>query len=217
MFSGLIEEIGHVNSIQKNNICATLSVFSPSIAQKASIGDSIAVNGVCLTVVLIESGVLFFDVMLETLIRSNLSYLTPKSLVNLEKSLTLTSFLGGHLVYGDVDCVSYIRSIKDEGNATRYWFTIDKQWLPYIVAKGRVAIDGASLTVISKDEQGFCVSLIPHSKSSLILGSQKIGDRVNIEVDIIAKYCNSLIETKQSQKEKDKHTLELLKENGFIT
>lgn len=215
MFTGLISDMGTVEAIKKSSNYATITISSSKISADATIGDSVCVNGVCLTATVIKSHSISFDLMPETTRRSLLYNLQVGQKVNLEKSLTLNSFLGGHLVYGDVDCSAKISSIKDEGNATVYGFTISQKWLPYIVPKGRITIDGASLTVTDKNSTSFFVSLIPHSKKSIILGTQKVGDEVNIEIDIIAKYCHSLL-SGDNPTNSYQNKLALLKENGFI-
>lgn len=215
MFTGLIEEIGMVKKIQKRASSFVLEIESKVLSTKCAIGDSIAVCGVCLTVVAFESGAFFrFDGMPETAKKSRLESLTVGEKVNLEKSLSLTQLLGGHLVYADVDTVATIIQIQKEGNALLYRFEIEPQWLSLIAPKGRVAIDGASLTVIEKDGHSFTLGLIPHSQQNLILSSMQVGDQVNVECDIVAKYCQSLLEA--STLGATSHcTLEQLQQSGL--
>lgn len=215
MFTGLIEELGIVKKIQKSASGCKLFIESREISKKASIGDSIAVCGVCLTVIEVEKGSFFaFDLMPETTQKSRIGSLKIGEKVNLEKSLTLTQFLGGHLVYADVDTVATISEIQKEGNAVIYRFDMEPQWLTLIAPKGRVAIDGASLTVIDKDSHSFSLSLVPHSQKNLILSSMQVGDCVNVECDILAKYCQSILNLSPDFS-KEYSTLEKLRQFGL--
>ncbi len=217
MFTGLIQEIGTIQAVQKKAHHLELHINAQKVTKGGNIGDSIAVNGVCLTAVTISDHSFSADVMPETWRKSSLPYLKVGERVNLEKSVTPATALGGHLVYGDVDTLANIVSIRQEEIATLYQFEIDEKWMKYIALKGRVAVDGASLTVMDRTQNRFTLSLIPHSLKNLTLGNKKVGDKVNIEIDIMAKYCETLLLHAGDPKEKPKSnlTLEKLLENGF--
>ncbi len=216
MFTGLVSDIGYVKKLVNNSTSLLLSISvnrESKLLDRVSIGDSIAVNGVCLTVVSFTNDSFSADVMNETVKRTNLSKLSVKSKVNLEKSVTLNSFLGGHIVLGDVDFVGKVKSITKDGIARLYEIEIKENYSKYIVEKGRITIDGASLTVVYINEQSLVVSLIPHTQSSITLGEKNVGDLVNIEVDIIAKHIEKLISFDSSSKGL---SISILMENGFI-
>ncbi len=217
MFTGLVEEIGEVISVNQSDKAVKIKIKADKVLKNAKIGDSIATNGVCLTAVEITDSYFVADCMYETVKRSNLKRLKSGDRVNLEKSLTLSTFLGGHLVTGDVDCEGKIISIYKEGIAKIYEIEISSKYMKYIVEKGRITVDGASLTVILLNEKSFGVSLIPHSQTAIILGQKKIGDMVNIETDLIGKHIERLMFFKEKEElnKKNKITKEFLIENGF--
>ncbi|MDY3939985.1 MAG: riboflavin synthase [Spirochaetia bacterium] len=224
MFTGLIEEMGTVRSIRKESGGVRLEISACVVIEKAQIGDSIAVNGVCLTVTALGSGTFCADVMNETVSHSTLADLRTGDAVNLEKSLTLQTPLGGHLVLGDVEAVGTILSVKEDGFARRVTVSVPEQLSRYIVKKGRITVDGASLTVTDEEPGRFSVSLIPHTLEAVRLGRQKPGDRVNIETDILAKYTEKLLahsdgtghgRRSESERQAGSVSKDLLKENGF--
>lgn len=222
MFTGLIEEMGTIKNISKGDIGFTISIRGDKVLKNTKIGDSIAVNGVCLTVTKYEKSVFSADVMFETINRSGLKRVKKGENVNLEKSLTMTTFLGGHLVLGDVDCEVKIKSITQKGIAKVYEFQLDKEnskYMKYIVEKGRVTLDGASLTVVNvnDDEAIFSVSLIPHTQEVITLGKKKVGDFVNLETDLMGKYVEKILKFNENSKKenKSKITLDFLAKNGF--
>ena len=223
MFTGLVEEMGKVVNISKKATGLGITIKGDKVVEKAKIGDSIAVNGVCLTVTEISGNTFTADVMYETIERSGLKRITVGEAVNLEKSLTLMTFLGGHLVMGDVDSEAKIISIVPKGIAKLYKFQLEKhrQNIKYVVEKGRVTIDGASLTVIDVDDDlgAFSVSLIPHTLESITLGKKKIGDFVNIETDLFGKYVEKILKfnnfENNDNEKKSKLTMEFLQKNGF--
>ena len=168
-------------------------------------------NGVCLTVTGYKKNLFTADAMYETINRSNLKRLRSGDKVNLEKSLTLSKPLGGHLVTGDVECEGEIISVETNGIARHYKIKMDKKYMKYVVEKGRITLDGASLTVIDAENDTFSVSLIPHTIKNIILGSKKNGDLVNIETDLFAKYVEKILKG-----DKDEGiTFEFLNKNGF--
>ncbi len=193
MFTGIIEEIGRIRSIHRGVRSFTLAVDATEIMSDVKIGDSIATNGVCLTVTSITPDGFTADVMPETVNRTALSQLQTGSEVNLERALTLSSRLGGHIVSGHVDGTGYIASIRRDDNAV--WITIncDSKLLRYITEKGSITIQGISLTVAQVFPDGFSVSLIPHTQQMTTLHSARRGDLVNLENDVIAKYTERLL------------------------
>ena len=193
MFTGLVEEIGAVKELKKGDKSLYLVIDCKKVMEGTIIGDSIAVNGTCLTVVAINGNTLAFDVMYETVNRTNLQRLKSGSKVNLEKSLTLQKPLGGHLVTGDVDFETNILAI-----------------IPVGIAK--VTIDGTSLTVSNFGKDFVEVSLIPHTQKEVTLGIKKVGDYVNIEMDLFGKYVERIL----NFKEEKTLTMEKLYENGFV-
>ena len=211
MFTGIVEEKGKVRYIQLTGESGILAVKARKVLEGTRIGDSIAVNGVCLTVTGYKKNLFTADAMYETINRSNLKRLRSGDKVNLEKSLTLSKPLGGHLVTGDVECEGEIISVETNGIARHYKIKMDKKYMKYVVEKGRITLDGASLTVIDAENDTFSVSLIPHTIKNIILGSKKNGDLVNIETDLFAKYVEKIL---NSEKETGL-TQEFLSKNGF--
>lgn len=193
MFTGIIEEVGRVVHLARGARSCELTVRAHTVLEQTRIGDSISVNGVCLTVTTITSDTFSADVMPETLRASTLEGLTTASPVNLERALTLSSRLGGHIVTGHIDTTGTIASMREEGNAYVYRITCGAECAHHIVSKGSVALEGISLTVVSVGEDFFDVSVIPHTRAVTNLASKKIGDAVNIECDIIGKYVEKLM------------------------
>ena len=193
MFTGLIREVGAVVSLAGGDAGVRLVVAAPEAAAAAAPGDSISVDGVCLTVVEVGEGRLGFDAVPETLARTSLQTLEQGSRVNLEPALRAGEPLGGHYVQGHVDGIGTVRSVEPEGDGRRLWFDADEALLRYLVEKGSVAVQGTSLTVAALDDSGFAVALIPHTLGATTLGSLEAGDRVNLEVDVLAKYVEKLL------------------------
>ncbi len=214
MFTGLIEEIGFMDKITSQNSGGQLVIHAKAIQEDTKLGDSIAVNGVCLTVTNLTKTTFTADVMPETLKRSNLGLLQKGSPVHLERAMAANGRFGGHMVSGHIDGTGVISAKKQEGNAIRLFISADAQLLRQIIEKGSIAIDGVSLTVISVDQDQFSVGIIPHTSTQTILLDKKIGDKVNLETDVIAKYIQRFLENSQEKQEKPL-TLEFLRENGF--
>lgn len=209
--------MGKVLEIKKGDRSLKIKIEAKNVLEGAKLGDSIATNGTCLTAVEVGNGYFIADAMYETVQRTNLKRLKKGDCVNLEKSLTLATPLGGHLVTGDVDCEGMIKSIKKDGIAIIYEFEMEERLMKYIVEKGRVTIDGASLTVASFSGKTFTVWLIPHSQDSIILSKKKQGDYVNIETDLIGKYVERLLNFSEAKPEGKKDiSLKFLEENGFL-
>ena len=193
MFTGLIREVGRVAAVDGGAEGVRLTIDAPETARGARLGDSIALSGVCLTVVDCSDGRLAFDAVPETLARSSLQTLEPGSRVNVEPALRAGEPLGGHYVQGHVDGVGSVRSVEPEGDGKRIWVDAPVDLLRYVVEKGSVAVEGTSLTVADLDDAGFAIALIPHTLSQTTLGALGAGDRVNLEVDVLAKYVEKLL------------------------
>lgn len=207
MFTGITEEIGKIAQAKPGSLVITAS----RVLQGMELGDSIAVNGACLTVTSFNSSSFVVGVMPETLERTNLGVLRAGDEVNLERAVALGGKLGGHLLQGHVDDVGRVASVGREGGAIIIGFTAPLELMRYIVVKGFIAIDGVSLTVVTKDVSSFQVSIIDYTQKNTTLGTRRVGDLVNLEVDIIAKYVAEL-----SQARRPGLTREFLREHGFI-
>ena len=193
MFTGLIREVGRVVSLEGGGEGVRLVLEAPATARDAQIGDSIAIDGVCLTVVARDETTVAFDAVPETLARTSLATLESGSRVNLEPAIRAGEPLGGHYVQGHVDGVAVVRSIEPEGDGKRIWFDLPSDLLRYIVEKGSIAVQGTSLTVAAADDAGFAVALIPHTLTATNLAELDEGSRANIEVDVLAKYVEKLL------------------------
>lgn len=193
MFTGIIEEVGHVKSLHRGAKSFTLEVEAEKVLEGTLVGDSIATNGVCLTVTSLTGHGFTADVMPETVSRTALGELVSGSPVNLERALSLQARLGGHIVSGHIDGTGRIADRRQDDTAL--WLTIecDSKLLRYIIEKGSVTLQGVSLTVARVDARSFAVSLIPHTQAATTLHQAKVGDLVNIENDIIAKYVEKLL------------------------
>ncbi|MEM9644349.1 MAG: riboflavin synthase [Planctomycetota bacterium] len=188
MFTGLVETMGSIVAITEQPPGRRLSVQSGVVADGASIGDSICINGCCLTVVAIQDDVLDFEAGEETLSRTNLGELEPGSKVNLERSLAVGDRLGGHYVTGHVDEIGILQEIRQDPPWAFLRFRMSPDLASQVAAKGSVTIDGVSLTVVDADHDSFSVALIPHTLDVTTLGGRSVGDRVNLESDVLAKY-----------------------------
>lgn len=193
MFTGIIEEVGHVKSLHRGAKSFTLEIEAEKVLEGTLVGDSIATNGVCLTVTSLTGHGFTADVMPETVSRTALGELVSGSPVNLERALSLQTRLGGHIVSGHIDGTGRIADRRQDDTAL--WLTIecDSKLLRYIIEKGSVTLQGVSLTVARVDARSFAVSLIPHTQAATTLHQAKVGDLVNIENDIIAKYVEKLL------------------------
>jgi len=215
MFTGLVEEIGKIQSIVKSTKSAKIIIKANKVIKEAKIGDSISTNGVCLTITECTLNSFTVDVMAETMRRSNLYSLSLGDEVNLERALKVGDRLGGHIVSGHIDGMGTVANYENEDNAV--WITISStpEILMYIVQKGSIAIDGISLTVAYVDEKVFKVSIIPHTKEVTTLLIKRIGDIVNLECDIVGKYIEKLILSKEQAPVKQAIDMNFLSENGF--
>ncbi len=216
MFTGIIEETGIIRQIAKGEKSSVLTIEAKKVLEGTQIGDSIAVNGICLTVISLDSDTFCADVMAETMRRTNLESQVIGSKVNLERALTPLTRMGGHIVSGHIDGTGKIRSFVREDNAV--WVTVEaeKSILKYIVEKGSIAIDGISLTVAYVDERCFKVSVIPHTGSQTTLLNKNVGESVNLECDVIAKYVEKLLGFHGKSSCEEEITEEMLIKYGFM-
>ena len=223
MFTGIIEEVGEIAGIKKGARSAVLTIKGKKVLEDTKIGDSIALNGVCLTVTEILSDETYtVDVMSETLNRSSLGELKKGSPVNLERAMAADGRFGGHIVSGHIDGTGTVSSVKKDDNAVWYTINAPSNVLRYIVEKGSIAIDGISLTVAYVDDSCFKVSIIPHTIAETNLSTKKTGSQVNLECDIIGKYVEKLLaggvappESAGDEKPTGGITEEFLLANGF--
>jgi len=211
MFTGLVEEIGLVESNKISTKEARISIKRPSSFDDLRIGDSISINGTCLSVIDLNNGVMGFDVMPESLNKTNITDLKSGSKVNLERALRAGDRLGGHFVTGHIDYKAQVSSIIRKSDMVRIEISLPKEYQRYIVSKGSVTIDGVSLTVGEVLKKSFSVYLIPHTLKTTTLGLKKTQDTVNIEVDLLAKYI-----TKSASEKQSTINTGFLKEHGFL-
>ncbi len=217
MFTGIVQEVGTLKRKVKTSDKYKLVIEVEDFLDEVSIGDSIAVNGVCLTVVKFNSNTFTVDVMPETVKSTNIDDVYNGAPLNLEKSLQPYNFMGGHIVSGHVDGTGKIQSIKKENNSRLLNIKISEEITQYIVDKGSIALNGISLTIAELKDNSITVSIIPETWNSTNFQSLKTGDKLNIEVDIVGKYVDKLMNKKEEEKEKkEKITKDLLRENGFI-
>ena len=191
MFTGLVQSLAQLVEVVSEPPGVRLIIREPAIASTAKLGDSIAINGCCLTVVSIDGDCLAFQAGEETLSRTNLGELAGGAKVNLEQSLRAGDPLGGHYVTGHIDCLATLDARDDDADWCKMWFRTPAAQLAQMASKGSVAVDGVSLTLVDVDDRRFSVALIPHTLSATTLGTRRPGDRVNIETDVLAKYVQS--------------------------
>ncbi len=222
MFTGIVEELGTIKSIQVKSQDATLEIHAIEVLSDAKVGDSVSVDGACLTIRFLTSETFTVDVSAETLRRTTLGERKAGDRVNLERSLRLSDRLGGHLVLGHVDEVATIRSWTDEGDASVMQITMSNITKPYVAYKGSITVDGVSLTVSNVHTDTFEVTLIPHTKDVTTFGTKRAGAKVNLEVDIVARYLETLLKNTEERtglsKQHTSETLNLrfLAEHGYI-
>ena len=215
MFTGIVEEMGRVELIKRGQHSAILTIDAKKALEDTKIGDSIAVNGICLTVTSLTSKSFTADVMHETLNRSSLAKLLPGSYVNLERAMPANGRFGGHIVSGHVDGIGKIVGIKEDDISIWYRIQAKPEIMRYIVEKGSITIDGISLTVAAITDEDFSISAIPHTVSQTILKEKRQGDVVNLETDILGKYVEKLVGTSQTEQKKSSITREFLLQQGF--
>ena len=218
MFTGLIEEVGTIQNVRRGARSCVLTIGCKKVLEGSQIGDSIAVNGVCLTVTGMGGSYYTADVMAETMNRSSLGQLSTGASVNLERAMPANGRFGGHIVSGHIDGTGMVQSIEPDDNAIWYTIAAKPNLLRYIVEKGSITIDGISLTVAYVDEHCFKVSIIPHTQQVTALHDRGVGDIVNLECDIIGKYVEKLLQPAAEVEETKKEsgiTEDFLKKYGF--
>lgn len=215
MFTGIIEEIGSIKALRRGAKSSVLTIEGSLIFEDLKLGDSVAVNGVCLTASAISQKSFTADVMHETLDRSSLGALKVGSHVNLERAMAANGRFGGHIVSGHIDGTGSITKLKRDDNAVWYTIGADPAILRYIVEKGSIAIDGISLTVATVTAHDFCVSIIPHTAGATILSEKRVGDVVNLENDVIGKYVEKLFVRTGAPKAKSGITSDFLSKYGY--
>ncbi len=215
MFTGIVEELGTVKRIDRGSNSCQISILAKKVLEDVKLGDSIAINGVCLTVISFDQDNFAADMMAETLEKTNLKNLGSGQRVNLERATRLGDRMGGHLVQGHVDAVGTIVEQQKVDIAQVIRISAPEELLHYLVAKGSVAIDGISLTVVEVLADSFTVSIIPHTAKMTTLGLKKTGDTVNLESDIIGRYVEKLLKRSEGKK-KTVLTSEYLAQHGFI-
>ena len=216
MFTGIIEEVGQIVEVKKGSNSSRLSIAAKKLFDDIHLGDSIAVNGVCLTVTDFKNNIFHADVMGETISKSSLGTLKKGSFVNLERAMQANGRFGGHIVSGHIDGTGTILEMKKDDIAVWISVKVPENIQRFIVEKGSVAIDGVSLTIAAVEKESFKVSVIPHTGENTILLTKKAGDIVNIENDIIGKYVEHIMNFDCNKKnEKSRISLEFLAENGF--
>lgn len=213
MFTGIIEEVGTVQTVQHSGNSSFIKIQAQKVLEDVHLGDSIAVNGVCLTVTESDRNTFRADVMNETLDRSSLGSLKKGSPVNLERAMSANGRFGGHIVSGHIDGTGIVSAIKNDGIAVWYTINTTPEIMRYIIEKGSVAIDGISLTVARVTNSSFSVSIIPHTAEQTILSYKKTGDIVNLENDIVGKYVEKLMNPAKSG---SNINMEFLAERGFL-
>jgi len=209
LFTGIIEEVGTVTSIQRKPHALEMTIRAKTVLDDVKRGDSISVNGVCLTVSSFTNETFVVDVIPETFKSTTLAGLSSKSSVNLERAMAANGRFGGHFVSGHVDGIGVIRSIKKETNAITKKIELDARLMKYMMIKGSVAVDGTSLTIFEMDRTSITISLIPTTQNDSLIGNKGIGEKVNIECDMLAKY------TERMQTSKSSMSKEWLQEQGF--
>lgn len=216
MFTGIVEEMGKIVRVEKGAKSSRLTVSGDKIFSDLKLGDSVATNGVCLTVTSFSKGIFTADVMNETLKRSNLGELRQGSMVNLERAMIANGRFGGHIVSGHIDGTGVITKIEQDDIAVWYTIRADRKIMKYIIEKGSVAIDGISLTIAKVTDNDFSVSLIPHTAKETVLGYKKTGDTVNLENDVVGKYIEHFLSFKEEPETKSSGiTKEFLLKSGF--
>ena len=217
MFTGIVEEIGRVESVQQAGESIVMQIAASTVLKDVHLGDSIAINGVCLTVTSFTDSAFSVDVMPETFRATGLRHLGPNSSVNLERAMAANGRFGGHFVSGHVDGVGKITRVENIDNAVYYDIAIPRKLLLYFVEKGSVSVDGTSLTIFGLGEDTLTISLIPHTVEETVLGNKRVGDLVNIECDMLGKYIMKYLEQRNSFKPESTSSLgnQFFEDHGF--
>jgi riboflavin synthase len=217
MFTGIVEEIGRVESVQQAGESIVMQIAASKVLSDVHLGDSISINGVCLTVTSFTDASFSVDIMPETFRSSSLRQLAPNSSVNLERAMSANGRFGGHFVSGHVDGVGEITRVEQIDNAIYYDISIPRNLLIYFVEKGSVSVDGTSLTVFWIGEHSLTISLIPHTVEETVLGKKRVGDTVNIECDMLGKYIMRYLEQRSGSKPEPTASLgsQFFEDHGF--
>lgn len=215
MFTGIIEETGRIADIRRHSLSASLTVSCRKIMEDIHLGDSIAVNGICLTVTAFSGSEFTVDVMPETIEKTSLKLLKNGSVVNLERAMPANCRFGGHIVSGHIDGTGTVLEIQENEIAVIYKIGVSKELADGIVEKGSVALDGISLTVIDVTNEYFTVSLIPHTRSVTNMQGKRVGDPINVETDVIGKFVKKYLKPQESSSA-ERLTLDYLAEKGFM-
>lgn len=217
MFTGIIEELGSIKNINKGANHYQLTISASKILEDVQLGDSIAVNGICLTVTSFTKQEFTVDVMPETIKATSLQQLQPGSHVNLERAMSAGGRFGGHFVSGHIDTVGTIKKREAVANSVYFWIELDPSFSKFIVPKGSICVDGISLTVVDVEGGMFSISIIPHTLQETVLQFKQVGDIVNIECDMLAKYIDKLLAHREtSTNQQNTLTLEKLAEHGYV-
>ncbi|MBA2175183.1 riboflavin synthase [Halobacillus locisalis] len=215
MFTGIVEEIGSLKAVKQKTEALEIQISAEKVLEDVQLGDSISINGVCLTVTDYTKQTVHFDIMPETYRATTLNELKQGSPVNLERAMAAGGRFGGHLVSGHIDGTGKIVSKNPESNAVYYEIELPDELVHYFVYKGSIAVDGTSLTVYGVDDNKVTISLIPHTMEHTVLGGKGPGDHVNIECDMIGKYVAHFLKDQQSEKPKSEMSMKFLSDNGF--
>ena len=216
MFTGLIESVGKVQSLKRQGESGQLRIVSSLVEGDLQLGESIAVNGACLTVTAWDQSSFSVDISPETMNCTTLGMLRPNQQVNLERALCLADRLGGHLVSGHIDCIATVRRRYQDQNAIRFDFAVPQEVMRYLVVKGSVAVDGISLTVNRVEHDMFSVAVIPHSVEKTTLKLCHEGSQVNIETDLLGRYVERLLQGQKNPQREENLDIDFLAKNGFL-
>ena len=216
MFTGLIESVGKVQSLKRQGESGQLRIISSLVDGDLQLGESIAVNGACLTVTAWDQSSFSVDISPETMNCTTLGMLRPNQQVNLERALCLADRLGGHLVSGHIDCIATVRRRYQDQNAIRFDFAVPQKVMCYLVVKGSVAVDGISLTVNRVEHDMFSVAVIPHSVEKTTLKLCREGSQVNIETDLLGRYVERLLQGQKHPQREENLDIDFLAKNGFL-
>ncbi|MFK5925264.1 MAG: riboflavin synthase [Desulfuromusa sp.] len=216
MFTGLIQSVGKVHGLKRQGSSAQLQITSSLVHEALTLGESIAVNGACLTVTAWDNSNFTVDISPETLRRTTLGQLRAHQPVNLERAMRLSDRLGGHLVSGHIDCIALVKRRYEDQNAIRFEFAVPPEVMRYLVEKGSVAVDGISLTINEIGADFFSVAVIPHSREMTTLKDCREGERVNIETDLLGRYVERLLQAESQPEKGQKVDLDFLAKNGFL-
>ena len=216
MFTGLIESVGKVQSLKRQGESGQLRIVSSLVEGDLQLGESIAVNGACLTVTAWDQSSFSVDISPETMNCTTLGMLRPNQQVNLERALCLADRLGGHLVSGHIDCIATVRRRYQDQNAIRFDFAVPQKVMRYLVVKGSVAVDGISLTVNRVEHDMFSVAVIPHSVEKTTLKLCREGSQVNVETDLLGRYVERLLQGQKNPQREENLDIDFLAKNGFL-